>query len=262
MTSERTIEASDHVTVADRDSEEGLPFSLAVILHLLPGALLMGAVLLLAPPLIERGVPYELVHITSALLTMVPFMFGAMLLYGRLRNGRASLREVVLLRRSTPLWQYAALYGPMLAVAFATLFATAPLSSFLAERVFFWLPPYLLPSWEAFETEVAAPGLVLFALLAKLLFDGLANPIFEEMYFRGFLMPRMPYLGIFGPATNALLFTMGHFWQPYNWPLIFLIVLVNAYVVWWKRNIYIAMLLHCSANTIGAVLALLASFSG
>ena len=53
-----------------------------------------------------------------------------------------------------------------------------------------------------------------------------------------------------------------HYWQPYNWPLIFLLVLVNAYVVWWRRNIYIAMLLHCSANTIGAALALLAFFSG
>jgi hypothetical protein len=27
-------------------------------------------------------------------------------------------------------------------------------------------------------------------------------------------------------------------------------------VVWWKRNIYIAMLVHGSANTIGAVIGL------
>ena len=54
---------------------------------------------------------------------------------------------------------------------------------------------------------------------------------------------------------------MWHFWQPYNWPLIFLLVLVSAYVAWWKRNIYIAMLLYCSANTIGAALALISFFS-
>jgi hypothetical protein len=40
------------------------------------------------------------------------------------------------------------------------------------------------------------------------------------------------------------------------------LVLLNAYVAWWKRNIYIAMLLHCSANTIGATLALISFFSG
>jgi uncharacterized protein len=262
MTGERTLEAPDHAKAAVRGPREDLSFWLAAILHLLPGALLMGGVLILAPPLIERGVPYEIAHITSALLTMVPFMFGAMLLYGRIRHGHFTLRGVVRFRRHMPLWQYAALYVPMLAAAFAILFATMSLSEFLAERVFFWLPPYLLPSWEAFETGAVVPGLVLFVLLAKLIFDGLANPIFEEMYFRGFLLPRMSYLGVFAPAANALFFAVGHFWQPYNWPLIFLLVLINSYVVWWKHNIYIAMLLHCSANTIGAVLALLAFFSG
>ncbi len=111
-----------------------------------------------------------------------------------------------------------------------------------------------MPAWEGVETGTVAPGLVLFALLAKL--------VFEEMYFRGFLLPRMSYLGVLAPAANALLFAVAHYWQPYNWPLIFLLVLVNAYVVWWRRNIYIATLLHGSANTIGAALALLAFFSG
>ena len=260
MTSEHTIKAHVHTKATEHGSKENLPVWLAVILHLLPGALLMGMALVLARPLIVRGVPYELAHIASALLTIVPFMFGTMLLYGRAKYGQFSLRWVVRFRRPMPLWQYVALYVPMLAFAFAILFATQPVSSFLAEQVFFWLPPYLLPSWE--QPVAPAQGLVLFTLLAKLLFDGLAFPILEEAYFRGFLLPRMTYLGVLAPAVNAMLFAMWHFWQPYNWPLIFLIVLVNAYVAWWKRNIYIAMLLHCSANTIGAALALLAFFAG
>ncbi len=259
MTREHTIRAHAHAEATDHEPKENLTFGLAVILHLLPGALLVGTALLLARPLVERGVPYELVHIASGLLTIVPFMLGTMLLYGRLRQGRFSLREVVRFRRPMPLWQYAALYVPMLAFAFVALFATQSLGSFLAERVFFWLPPYLLPSWE--QPVGPAQGLVLFALVAKLLFDGLVFPILEEAYFRGFLLPRMTYLGVLAPAVNALLFAMWHFWQPYNWPLIFLLVLVQAYVVWWKRNIYISMLLHCSANTIGAALALVAFFA-
>ena len=259
MTREHAITAHAHAEAMDHEPEN-LPFRLAVILHLLPGALLMGIALLLARPLVERGVPYELVHIASGLLTIVPFMFGTMLLYGRTRHGHFSLREVVRFRRPMPLWQYAALYVPMLAFAFVALFATQPLSSFLAERVFFWLPPYLLPSWE--QPAGPAQGLVLFALVAKLLFDGLVFPILEEAYFRGFLLPRLTYLGVLAPAVNALLFAMWHFWQPYNWPLIFLLVLVQAYIVWWKRNIYISMLLHCSGNTIGAALALVAFFAG
>jgi hypothetical protein len=60
MTGERTIAVSDHATAAGTGKREDLRFSLAVVLHLLPGALLLGTALLLAPPLIERGVPYEL----------------------------------------------------------------------------------------------------------------------------------------------------------------------------------------------------------
>jgi membrane protease YdiL (CAAX protease family) len=54
----------------------------------------------------------------------------------------------------------------------------------------------------------------------------------------------------------VLLFALQHFWQPYNWALIFLLSLPLAYVIWWKRNPYIAILIHGSANTIGAILAL------
>ena len=92
MSGERTLEAPDHAKAEDRESREDLSFWLVALLHLLPGALLMGGVLVLAPPLIERGVPYEIAHNASALLTMVPFMFGAMLLYGRIRHGHFTLR--------------------------------------------------------------------------------------------------------------------------------------------------------------------------
>jgi membrane protease YdiL (CAAX protease family) len=60
------------------------------------------------------------------------------------------------------------------------------------------------------------------------------------------------------PALNAVLFTIQHFWQPFNWPLILLINLPLAYVVCWRQNIYIGMLLHCATNTIGAVIGLFA----
>src|SRR5205823_5289596 len=103
-------------------------------------------------------------------------------------------------------------------------------------------------------------ALILLALVLQLVIDGIAAPVMEEVYFRGFLLPRMRYLGALAPAINALLFAVQHFWQPYNWALILLLNLPLAYVVWWKRNIYIGMLLHASANTIGAVLSLVGFF--
>ncbi len=46
MSSQHTIKASSHTAAADHGHEEDFSFSLVVILHLLPGILLMGALLL------------------------------------------------------------------------------------------------------------------------------------------------------------------------------------------------------------------------
>ena len=91
--------------------------------------------------------------------------------------------------------------------------------------------------------------------------DGIINPVVEELYFRGYLLPRISRLGWLSPLVSASLFTLAHFWQPYNYPTIFLIQLPLVYVVYWKRNIYIAILVHCAGNLIGAVLSLV-SFMG
>lgn len=53
-------------------------------------------------------------------------------------------------------------------------------------------------------------------------------------------------------GQSSLLFTLGHFWQPYNYPLIFLLVLPEGFPVYWKRNTKIFILLHCTGNTFAA----------
>jgi uncharacterized protein len=61
-------------------------------------------------------------------------------------------------------------------------------------------------------------------------------------------------------VLNTALFTVGHFWQPYNYVSIFVAVLPLTIVTWWRRNIYVQMTLHCLANSIGASMALCAFF--
>ena len=106
-----------------------------------------------------------------------------------------------------------------------------------------------------------APTAVLVTLILGLVVDGFINPVVEELYFRGYLLPRITRLGWLAPLMNAFLFSLQHYWQPYNFPLLFLIQLAVVYVVWWKRNIYIGMLAHSAGNIIGATISLI-SFAG
>jgi membrane protease YdiL (CAAX protease family) len=226
-----------------------------VLLHVLPGAVQMTAFAILAPPMLAAGAPRALPFLAAVVVAGLPCMLAVLLrARGRGASAAPTGRPVVGNRAPMPGWQYVALYVPLLALAFGLLLATAPLNRLLAEKVFFWLPDYLQPQWQ--PPAPPARALVLLGLVLQVVIDGVVAPVTEEVYFRGYLLPRMGYLGGWAPAVNALLFAVQHFWQPYNGVLIFLLSLSLTYVVWWKRNLYIGMLLHGSANTIGAVLAL------
>ena len=233
----------------------------SLVLHLLPAALVMAFYVLTAPLIMRLGFPPGLTLLIGFLLIGTPIELGYLLYLGKKRNGVYSLRGVVLFRDRMPWWQYTALFILLLAFAFLVLFLISPLTDVLARNVFSRMPKFLLPDGSDAYGPFA-PTAILVALMLGLIFDGIINPIIEELYFRGYLLPRISRFGWIAPLISAVLFTVQHYWQPYNYPLIFLIQLPIVYIVWWKRNIYISMLAHCGGNTIGALLSLIGFFSG
>ena len=133
-------------------------------------------------------------------------------------------------REPMPIWQYLTLFFLLLVLAFAVLFTIAPLTDFLAARVFSWLPSYLLPDVEHLYPQPARTAMLL-VLVTGLVVDGIINPVVEELYFRGHLLPRISHLGWLAPFVSASLFTLAHFWQPSSYPIIFLIQLPLVYIV-------------------------------
>jgi membrane protease YdiL (CAAX protease family) len=243
---------------AERPAQHSLRRS--AILHLLPGALIVTCCIIAAPHVVSRGYPPGLALLIGFVVVGIPLELGYLLYQGKKRNQALSLRGIVFYREPMPIWQYVALFLLLFVVAFGVLFAVSPVSDFLATRVFSWLPGVLLPNVELLYPK-PAPSAVLLVLVTGLAVDGIINPVVEELYFRGYLLPRLSRLGWVSPLVSAALFTLAHFWQPYNYPIIFLIQLPLVYIVYWKRNIYIAVLVHCAANTLGAVLSLV-SFMG
>ena len=233
------------------------PLSKAVFLHLMPGAVQVVAFVLLAPLVMRFGYPVGLAFIGINVFIGIPLMLGYLLYRAKKRSGKLSLGAVIQNRKSMPLWQYAAFFLLMMVIAFTVLFLTSPINEYLSEHTFSWLPEFFRSSTMTLAGEPVW-SLVLVMLLLQIVTDGLAVPVVEELYYRGYLMPRIGYLGWAAPAVNAFLFSVQHFWQPFNYLLIFLIVLPQAYLVWRKHNIYISMLTHCAGNIIGAVLSIAA----
>jgi membrane protease YdiL (CAAX protease family) len=114
----------------------------------------------------------------------------------------------------------------------------------------------LLPAWTTQEALINGlvsipPAQRLITLVLAVLFSGLVAPVVEEMYFRGFLLPRMEHWGWAAPVVNSLLFAVYHFYFPGNVPGIFVAFLPIAYVVRIKKNWGIGAIVHSMFNLWG-----------
>ena len=96
--------------------------------------------------------------------------------------------------------------------------------------------------------------MVVLVFAAALAINGILGPIVEELYFRGYLLPRMESIGRWAPLINVSLFSLYHFWSPWQIVARILGYAPTVYAVRWKRNVYLGMVVHCSLNTIAVLL--------
>jgi membrane protease YdiL (CAAX protease family) len=121
--------------------------------------------------------------------------------------------------------------------------------------VFSWLPAWFIDS-----DNSGASRLI---LVVMVILYGIANvgaAIVEELYFRGYLMPRLSALKGWAPLVNTVLFALQHFLTPWQVPFIILGVLPQAYLVYKKRNIYLGILAHSILNLLSAILLVVSLF--
>ena len=135
----------------------------------------------------------------------------------------------------------------------------SPLDAALRDSLFGWVSDRLHFDIDADEYSRT---LVVSMYVAVIVVSGIAAPVVEELYFRGFLLPRLSRLGIWAPVLAMVLFALYHLWSP--WPAVSRIVfyLPTVYAVWRTRSIAIAIWVHCLGNTLGALLALVGALAG
>jgi hypothetical protein len=126
-----------------------------------------------------------------------------------------------------------------------------PISQYIAARFTFWLPAWA--TQEALITGLAGspPTQRSTALGLGVLLSGFVASVVEELYFRGFLLPRMERWGWLAPILNSLLFAIGHFYFPENVLGVFVAFLPISYVVMLKKNWRIGAVVHCLFNLLG-----------
>ncbi|MCI8517343.1 MAG: CPBP family intramembrane metalloprotease [Hungatella sp.] len=85
------------------------------------------------------------------------------------------------------------------------------------------------------------------------IFNGLIGPITEELYFRGYLTSHYKKQSSITPILIAVLFSLYHFWLPFNNAFRILAFIPVVYVAYKRKNLYISMYFHCLCNLFSVV---------
>ena len=227
----------------------------SIILRLLPGALLLVFFVLAGAIMKNLGLPIRFAAMLGVLLVLIPFELGVLFYEGKKRNGRLSLKGIVVYRERIPLWQYF-LWVPLL-VVWSSIGALllSPFGDFLVKTVFSWLP-----TWFIYSDNSGTSRIILVVMVTVFGIANVSAAIVEELYFRGYLMPRLSRIKGWAPLVNTVLFALQHFLTPWQQPFIILGVLPQAYLVYKKRNIYLGILAHSILNLLSTILLIMSVF--
>jgi membrane protease YdiL (CAAX protease family) len=230
-------------------------------LSVIPGILVALVFAVLTPVVSSFDYPPILAFLLAVLLIGLPFELGTMLYLGKKENNRYSLQGIVLYRESIPAWQYLVIIPIAFVVTFAALSLLLPVESSFAGRLFAFLPDWVFMDDAGQYASYNQTSLMVIFILAVFV-RGIAIPIVEELYFRGFLLPRISRFKVWAPVIGGLFFAVYHIWQPMAFLTVFVTGIILGAIVQWKRNVYLSIALHMLANTISAVMALMLVLGG
>lgn len=249
-------------TFADRaDSQSGgvstdrmleqLPLARLLALFLIPGALMTVAFVALAPLVEVIGFPPIVALLAAITVVLIPFELGVVMWAAR---GMASPLSVIPYRRPIALRTWLWLVPTLIVAAFLGFGLHQAIEPQLIEGLFGWLPQWFVTPISMDRVGVYSSGAWVATLIAFLVINGFVGPIVEELYFRGYLLPRMERMGRWAPLVNVSLFSLYHFWSP--WQLIARILGFGptVYAVRWKQSVYLGMVVHCSLNSLSVLL--------
>ena len=231
-----------------------LSITKSVILHLLPGLLVFIFFILLTPVLREEGFPSVFTLLIAAIFILIPFELGYLFYLGKKKNGELSLKGIVLFREKIPIWQYLVL-APLLVIwgFLIAAFVSSHLDEFLLTHIFFGLPDWFYVDEISRNLTNYSKAIIYITLILGLIINGFLGPIVEELYFRGYLLSRISRYKGWAPIINTVLFSLYHFFTPWQNPTRILGVLPMVYAVMWKKNIFLGIFTHCLMNTVATI---------
>jgi len=222
----------------------------AILYHLYPGVCIALGFIFLAPFFMHFGFPPQFGSLVAIILVALPLL-ASHLSRARKRENKNRIVELNLLTGKLPILKLILYSVGLVILMFMIWGITQPLDAIITQKLFDWLPAwYTVQDFAGYDKDK-----ILVTLVFNLLLNGFLGPYVEELYFRGYLLPRMKSFGKYAFLINAVLFSLYHLWQPYVYLTLILALTPMIWLVWKTKSLKLAILTHSLLNIVGALLA-------
>lgn len=201
-------------------------------------------------------IPHLLLFCVLGTVVLVPMEIGTILYANKKETGIYTFGIAMRGQVKMPPWQ-------TLIIALAFVGVAGLLSAFVApveNRIFAELRATLLShlpvgfDWTNYEyLKSFSKPILIFTCVYYGVFNVLIGPITEELYFRGYLTSHYQMQGTIKPVLITLLFSLYHFWLPFNNIFRILAFLPVAYISYKKKNIVVSICFHCGCNLFSTI---------
>ena len=230
----------------------------SILLHLIPGLLNLLTIVLLLPFTAWLGYAENgrlLAGELMIVVAMVPTQIGVLLFIAKRTTKTCNILKLMPFQGKSKFVEYLLFVAIMIGWALSISAILTPIEHGLRDGLFAFVPDNL--AMRNIDFHATSKGLLIFSASFAILTNGIIAPITEELYFRGYLLPRINLSPIMAVIANAVLFSIYHFFSPWYFLSRILMMIPLYYWVMKRKNIRFSIVAHVIANVFTSVSFLL-----
>ena len=201
-------------------------------------------------------IPHLLLFCLLGTVTLVPIELGFILSASKKEYGSYSLKSALSGQGKVSVWKTLLIAFLFFGLAGLLSVFFAPLENKLLEPARLALQSRLPVGfdWQNIDyVKTFSKPVIVITCIYYGLFNVIIGPVTEELFFRGYLTSHFRIQKWFAPILIAILFSLYHFWLPFNNIFRILVFAPVAFVAYKKKNIYISICFHCFCNLFSVI---------
>jgi membrane protease YdiL (CAAX protease family) len=217
-----------------------------VLLHLVPGIIQLFVFIALIPLVHKLGFASDFADHLVTIVAMVPIQFGILLFVTKKTTGTYCIASIIPYKKKSKLLEYLIFTVIILVWVLGINALISPWENGLRDSLFSFVPA-IMRLGNA-NTVLFSKNILIISACLGVLTNGIIAPVTEELYFRGYLLPRINLSPQIAVVANSLLFSLYHFFSPWYFLSRVLMTLPIYFWVMRRKNIRFSIIVHIIVN--------------